>query len=118
MSESEPNREPRNPPGSENRVPAWTRYADLPEAEVVEMAQRGHEDAGAYLLTRYRTVVQRRVQSYFLQGAERDDLLQLGMTGLWQAIREYRPAKAPSFEAFASACIDRHIRTTLAITPP
>ncbi|HTE20855.1 MAG TPA: sigma-70 family RNA polymerase sigma factor, partial [Armatimonadota bacterium] len=46
-------------------------------------------------------------------GAEREDLLQVGMIGLWQAIVDYKPAKATSFPAFAKVCIHRHIITAI-----
>ena len=54
-----------------------------------------------------------KVKSYFLVGAEREDLLQVGMIGLWQAIVDFKPAKATSFPAFAKVCIHRHIITAI-----
>jgi len=92
---------------------ALSRYVDLPDAYVVERAQRGQQEAAEHLLYKYRNLVRSKVKSYFLVGAEREDLLQVGMIGLWQAIVDYKPAKATSFPAFAKVCIHRHIITAI-----
>src|SRR5882672_3756660 len=88
-------------------------YHCLPDREIVTRAQRGDESASEYLLYKYRNLVRTKVKSYFLVGAEREDLLQVGMIGLWQAIVDFKPAKATSFPAFAKVCIHRHIITAI-----
>jgi RNA polymerase sporulation-specific sigma factor len=90
-----------------------SRYTNWPDAEVVRWAQMGRQDASEHLLYKYRNLVRSKVKSYFLVGAEREDLLQVGMIGLWQAIVDYKPAKATSFPAFAKVCIHRHIITAI-----
>lgn len=90
-----------------------SRYARLPDFEVVQIAQRGRQDAAEHILYKYRNLVRSKVKSYFLVGAEREDLLQVGMIGLWQAIVDYRHDKATSFPAFAKVCIHRHIITAI-----
>lgn len=90
-----------------------SRYSNLADSAVVERAQRGYQDAAEHLLYKYRNLVRSKVKSYFLVGAEREDLLQVGMIGLWQAIVDYKPAKATSFPAFAKVCIHRHIITAI-----
>jgi RNA polymerase sporulation-specific sigma factor len=85
----------------------------MPDHEVVARAQSGYQDAAEHLLYKYRNLVRSKVKSYFLVGAEREDLLQVGMIGLWQAIIDYKPAKATSFPAFAKVCIHRHIITAI-----
>lgn len=92
---------------------ALSRYVGWSDADVVEQAQRGRQDASEHLLYKYRNLVRSKVKSYFLVGAEREDLLQVGMIGLWQAIVDYKPAKATSFPAFAKVCIHRHIITAI-----
>ena len=89
------------------------RYERLPDHEVVRLAQKGRQDASEHLLYKYRNLVRSKVKSYFLVGAEREDLLQVGMIGLWQAIVDYRHDKATSFPAFAKVCIHRHIITAI-----
>lgn len=88
-------------------------FDSLVDAEVVELAQTGMEKAAEYLLYKYRNLVRNKVRSYFLIGAEKEDLLQVGMIGLWQAIVDYRADKAISFPAFARICIQRHIITAI-----
>ena len=97
----------------ENGASTRSKYADLADADVVELAQRGQEEAAEHLLYKYRNLVRSKVKSYFLVGAEREDLLQVGMIGLWQAIVDFKPAKATSFPAFAKVCIHRHIITAI-----
>lgn len=89
------------------------RYERMPDYEVVRQAQRGRRDAAEHILYKYRNLVRSKVKSYFLVGAEREDLLQVGMIGLWQAIVDYRHDKATSFPAFAKVCIHRHIITAI-----
>lgn len=92
---------------------AHSRYVNWPDASVVAHAQRGYQEAAEHLLYKYRNLVRSKVKSYFLVGAEREDLLQVGMIGLWQAIVDYKPEKATSFPAFAKVCIHRHIITAI-----
>lgn len=89
------------------------RYAEIPDREVVERAQRGEDQAAEFLLYKYRNLVRTKVKSYFLVGAEKEDLLQVGMIGLWQAIIDFRVERAISFPAFAKVCIQRHIITAI-----
>ncbi len=89
------------------------RYSDMADREIVDRAQRGEESAAEYLLYKYRNLVRTKVKSYFLVGAEKEDLLQVGMIGLWQAIIDFRCDKAISFPAFAKVCIQRHIITAI-----
>src|SRR5262245_35658732 len=93
--------------------PLLIRYEVLPDREIVAFAQRGEEAASEYLLYKYRNLVRTKVKSYFLVGAEKEDLLQVGMIGLWQAIVDFKPEKATSFPAFAKVCIHRHIITAI-----
>jgi RNA polymerase sporulation-specific sigma factor len=96
--------------GSMAHHPHYERWADF---EVVRFAQKGRRDAAEHLLYKYRNLVRSKVKSYFLVGAEREDLLQVGMIGLWQAIVDYRHDKATSFPAFAKVCVHRHIITAI-----
>jgi RNA polymerase sporulation-specific sigma factor len=97
----------------ETPCPGLLRYANLADAVAVARAQRGEQGAAEHLLYKYRNLVRSKVKSYFLVGAEREDLLQVGMIGLWQAIVDYVPDKATSFPAFAKVCIHRHIITAI-----
>ena len=57
-------------------------YSDMQDREIVRRAQRGEEQAAEFLLYKYRNLVRTKVKSYFLVGAEKEDLLQVGMIGL------------------------------------
>src|SRR5947209_3552194 len=93
--------------------PTLVRYECMPDREIVARAQRGEEHAAEFLLYKYRNLVRTKVKSYFLVGAEKEDLLQVGMIGLWQAIVDFRSDRAISFPAFAKVCIQRHIITAI-----
>ena len=89
------------------------RYEGKTDLDLVRRAQNGEESAYQYLLYKYKSLVRTKVRSYFLMGAEKDDLLQIGMIGLWQAIVDYRPEKEISFLSFARICIERHVITAI-----
>ncbi len=89
------------------------KYADMSDREIVARAQRGENAAAEYMLYKYRNLVRTKVKSYFLVGAEKEDLLQVGQIGLWQAVIDFRADKAISFPAFAKVCITRHIITAI-----
>ena len=98
---------------SERLRQSQLRYAELTDYDIVNRAQRGEDSAAEFLLYKYRNLVRTKVKSYFLVGAEKEDLLQVGMIGLWQAIIDFRSDRAISFPAFAKVCITRHIITAI-----
>ncbi len=87
----------------------------VPELEKAEdealaiAAQEGDRQAEETLLRRYQGFVAYKVKDYFLQGGDRDDLLQEGMIGLYKGIRNYRLKEGSSFCSFAELCIRRHV---------
>ena len=97
----------------EERSLLQSRYAYLTDQEIVKIAQAGDDQAAEFLLYKYRSLVRTKVRSYFLMGAEKEDLLQIGMIGLWQAVVDYRPEKDISFLSFARICIERHVITAI-----
>ncbi len=97
-----------------NHLPSCLiKYAELTDSEVVLRGQRGDNQAAEYLLYKYRNLVRTRIRTYFLMGADKDDLTQIGMIGLWQAIQDYRADRQISFSSFAKVCIQRHIITAI-----
>ena len=82
----------------------------LSDEELVRRAQETRDrEATEYLLYKYRNLVRAKVKSYFLVGAERDDLLQIGMIGLWEAITDFKADRHTSFACFAKVCIQRQM---------
>lgn len=88
-------------------------YAEVPDEETVELAQQGEQFAVEYLVDKYKNFVRAKARSYFLIGADREDIIQEGMIGLFKAIRDYRVDKLTSFRAFAELCITRQIITAI-----
>ncbi len=79
----------------------------------VEDARNGDVLALEYLIKKYKNFVRAKARSYFLIGADREDIIQEGMIGLFKAIRDFRPDKLSSFRAFAELCITRQIITAI-----
>jgi RNA polymerase sporulation-specific sigma factor len=91
-------------------------YAQLEmmlDEEIVEHARDGAPLALEYLITKYKNFVRAKARSYFLIGADREDIIQEGMIGLYKAIRDFRSDKLSSFRAFAELCITRQIITAI-----
>jgi len=83
------------------------------EEDIVESAKQGSTYALEYLINKYKAFVRAKAKSYFLIGADREDIIQEGMIGLYKAIRDYRTDKLASFRAFAELCITRQIITAI-----
>ena len=91
----------------------FSRYTDLTDERIVELSHEGDATAEEYLLDKYKNFVRSKARSYFLVGADHEDIVQEGMIGLYKAIRDYRPDKLSSFRAFAELCITRQIITAI-----
>ena len=89
------------------------RFAGLTDEQIVEKAGDGDEQALEYLLNKYKNFVRSKARSYFLIGADHEDIVQEGMIGLFKAIRDFREDKLSSFRAFAELCITRQIITAI-----
>ena len=85
----------------------------LIDEDVVEFAREGDDVALEYLINKYKNFVRAKARSYFLIGADREDIIQEGMIGLYNAIRDFRMDKLSSFRAFAELCITRQIITAI-----
>lgn len=88
-------------------------YQLMMDEEVVEFAKEGDDSALEYLINKYKNFVRAKARSYFLIGADREDIIQEGMIGLYKAIRDFRLDKLSSFRAFAELCITRQIITAI-----
>lgn len=84
------------------------------DEQLAVLAQQ-HPELGAqdYLLIKYKNLVRSRARSYFLVGADHEDIVQEGMIGLFKAVRDYRQEKQVSFRAFAEICVTRQIITAI-----
>ena len=79
------------------------------DEELVAKYRSGHAESMNVLLERFRDFARLKARGYFLLGADRDDIIQEGMIGLYKAIRDYRDDQAASFRTFAEVCITRQI---------
>lgn len=91
----------------------YLTYAEMPDEEIVDLAQQGEQFAVEYLVDKYKNFVRAKARSYFLIGADKEDIIQEGMIGLFKAIRDYKLDKLTSFRAFAELCITRQIITAI-----
>lgn len=88
-------------------------FSQQSDEEVLELIHAGNTEALDFLITKYKPLVRMKGKSYFLIGADREDILQEGMIGLYKAIRDFREEKLTSFRAFAELCITRQIITAI-----
>lgn len=88
-------------------------YQFMIDEEVVEFAREGDNGALEFLINKYKNFVRAKARCYFLVGADREDIIQEGMIGLYKAIRDFRTDKLSSFRAFAELCITRQIITAI-----
>lgn len=88
-------------------------YHQLGDEELVRDIRVGDQEALEYLINKYKNFVRAKARSYFLIGADHEDIVQEGMIGLYKAIRDFRGDKLASFKAFAELCITRQIITAI-----
>ena len=86
--------------------------ANMKDEDLVNLARSGDQSAQDYLILKYKNFVRVKAKSYFLVGADREDIVQEGMIGLYKSIRDFRADKS-NFKAFAELCITRQIITAI-----
>jgi RNA polymerase sporulation-specific sigma factor len=92
----------------------YTCFESMTDEEIVLDAKENNNTAALeHLINKYRNFVRAKARSYFLIGADREDIIQEGMIGLYKAIRDFRNDKLSSFRAFAELCVTRQIITAI-----
>ncbi len=92
----------------------YAKYESLSDEElIVEIKEKENAAALDYLIHRYRSFVRAKARSYFLIGADREDIIQEGMIGFYKAVRDFKSDKLSSFHAFAELCVTRQIITAI-----
>lgn len=89
------------------------QYRKMTDEEIVKNARKGNDKALEYIINKYKNFVRAKARTYFLIGADREDIVQEGMIGLYKAIRDFREDRLSSFRAFAELCITRQIITAI-----
>ena len=88
-------------------------YSNMEDEEVLTYVNAGSRQGMEYLIEKYKPLVRAKARSYFLVGADREDIVQEGMIGLFKAVRDYKPEKKIPFIAFADICITRQVITAV-----
>lgn len=92
---------------------SYANLKDMQDENLIKKAQEGVDLAEEILLNRYKSLVLRCTRKLFIMGGDAEDLMQVGMIGLFRAIRSYDLIKNDSFKAYAYMCIMRHLLTAL-----
>ena len=88
----------------------FEEYAD---EELVELAKQGCDAAAEQLIRDYMELVQSKAHLYFMLGADREDIVQEGLIGIYKAIKNYDPTRGASFRTFADLCLNRQMITAI-----
>ena len=88
-------------------------FASFCDEDLVALAQQGDDRALDYLFGKYIPYVRTKSLSYFIAGADRDDIIQEGMIGLFKAVRDFSSERCVSFRTFADVCVTRQIITAV-----
>lgn len=89
------------------------QYKNLKDEQIVDLIKNGDEKALSFLLEKYKKLVNLKVGKFFIIGAEREDIIQEGMIGLFKAIKNYDKNKNNTFKSFANICIKRQLITAI-----
>ena len=89
------------------------KYANLTDEQIISQIKDGDEQALTFLLDKYKDLVNSKVGKYFIIGAEREDIVQEGMIGLYKAIKGFDNCKQNTFKTFANLCIERQLITAI-----
>ena len=88
-------------------------YDGKTDEELIRQMRAGDKEIVDYLMVKYKNLVRKKANAFFLIGADNDDLIQEGMIGLFKAIRDYQEDKEVSFYHFAELCISRQMYTAM-----
>ena len=89
------------------------KYINIEDAELINQVKNGDKNALEYLISKYKEMVESKVNKYFIIGAEKEDIVQEGLIGLYKAIKDYKVDKQNSFKSFANLCIERQLITAI-----
>lgn len=89
------------------------KYKSIKDEIIVHSAANGDKIALDYILNKYKNLVKVKARAYFIIGADKEDIIQEGMIGLYKSIRDYQDTKESSFKVFAELCITRQMITAI-----
>lgn len=88
-------------------------YNNLTDEQIIEILKNGNDTALEYLINKYRNLVKIIARAYFMIGADKEDIIQEGMIGLYKAIKDYNQNFQAKFYTFAKICITRQVMTAI-----
>lgn len=88
-------------------------YNNMSDEDLIKIIKSGNNDALNYLIEKYKEIVNMKVSRYFIIGAEREDIIQEGLIGLYKAIKNFDNEKQNSFKSFANLCVERQLITAI-----
>ena len=88
-------------------------YEKMTDDELIKLSKKEDKSALNFLIERYKETVNIKVSKYYINGAEKEDIIQEGLIGLFKAIKNYNPEKDNSFKSFANMCIERQVITAI-----
>ena len=97
----------------ENVFFSINEYSKMTDEEIIKEIRKGDKQALTYLMNKYKEIVNLKVGKYFMVGAEKEDIIQEGLIGLFKAIKTYNAEKNNTFKTFANMCIERQLITAI-----
>lgn len=97
----------------ENVFFSTDEYIKMTDEQIIEKIRQGDKQALTYLMDKYKEVVNIKVGKYFMIGAEKEDIVQEGLIGLFKAIKTFNSEKNNTFKTFANMCIERQLITAI-----
>lgn len=88
-------------------------YSSMTDEELISLVKSNDKYAIDFIIEKYKDIVNMKVGKYFMIGAEKEDIIQEGMIGLFKAIQSFDPTKQNSFKTFANMCIERQLITAI-----
>lgn len=88
-------------------------YNNMSDEELLEAIDNNDKKALEFLICKYKDLVNSKVNKYFIIGAEKEDIVQEGLIGLYKAIKDYKKGKQSSFKSFANLCVERQLITAI-----
>ena len=97
----------------ENVFFSINEYSKMTDEEIIKEIRNGDKQALTYLMNKYKEIVNLKVGKYFMIGAEKEDIIQEGLIGLFKAIKTFNAEKNNTFKTFANMCIERQLITAI-----
>lgn len=94
-------------------IPINEQYINMPDEKIIEVIQSGDNMALNYMMNKYNDLVNMKASKFFMAGAEKEDVIQEGLIGLYKATKSFDVGKQNSFKTFANLCIERQLITAL-----